>query len=935
MKRKLLPPLVKKGLLAVPAAALMLGAAQAGTTIGLNIQSWYYDSGMTPQTIGYGAGYQTTGFPVTAKAFGLNPANWVNTDPLTASGATVGYNIALGPVTATLNCVNVWQSDIGNLENPANEWDGPASVLPGNDELTWSFEDNTGWTNTLSGLNAGFPNGYVIELIGVSKCTPSSEVVFTDGSTTFTNYFDPIYTAGNANFKGPVGLMVTPALTSDSITFGAVSRNISSAQSCAIGGFILTDQPVITQDPPDTSVNSGGTLVLSANSIGLTNGLYYQWEHAGTNLIGANSAMYSKGGVTSDDAGDYDVVITNLYGAVTSGTAVVTVIAVPSITRDLGGVSAMIFSGGNFSSWGVQAGGELPLQFNWFRNGAIPVGTDDPNLMLTNLTVGDSGGYSVTVTNNLGSAMSSTNQLTVVASPNSYTTDVAQDSPGAFWPLNESSGVTAYDYSGLAKNGTNNGGITLGASGPRPPTYQGFDSGNTAYQFDGASAYIDLGTGPSLSGTTDFTLEAWINTTATANGIIIQQRSATGFNGEYQFQVTASGNLSFMVYGGGSQYNFTTTRTINDGQWHYVAAVRNGLNGYIYIDGTLAASASGTTLAPLDPTIQTYIGSDQRDSVSYFNGMISDVAIYPVALPAHDITVHAYTGLNGDAPFSINVVPGGYVVDSKPEGTLHPGLNHNATWTNSITDAAFTPVTRDGVEVFSGSSQIAIPTNSDFDSASGTIVFWLRANAPLPGPGSEGAMLFDRRTTNGAVIVLNDDGSIYWQGQNGSQNAFSGGYVPDNNWHLIAVTYGQSVNDPLSIYVDGYFAGGTTVTNGWSWPAAQEIEIGRSHDSYWRALNGQMDDFRIYNRVLSDSEIYDIYASGALVDAAALIVRYNFDTAGAGTSLSWPAGSLESSPTLGPSAIWTPVPNAMPPYPFMPPAPASPDGQALFYRAGF
>src|SRR5690242_20929109 len=87
MKRKLLSPRLKQTMLAVPAAAMMLGAAQAGTTVGLNFQSWYYDSSSNPQTVGYGSGYQTTGFPVTAKAFGIETANWFNTDPLTASAA--------------------------------------------------------------------------------------------------------------------------------------------------------------------------------------------------------------------------------------------------------------------------------------------------------------------------------------------------------------------------------------------------------------------------------------------------------------------------------------------------------------------------------------------------------------------------------------------------------------------------------------------------------------------------------------------------------------------------------------------------------------------------------------------------------------------------------------------------------------------------------
>ena len=66
MKRSLFTQHLKQTLLAVPTCALMLGAAQAQSTVGLNFQSWYYDSGNTPQTVGYGNGYQTTGVPVTA-----------------------------------------------------------------------------------------------------------------------------------------------------------------------------------------------------------------------------------------------------------------------------------------------------------------------------------------------------------------------------------------------------------------------------------------------------------------------------------------------------------------------------------------------------------------------------------------------------------------------------------------------------------------------------------------------------------------------------------------------------------------------------------------------------------------------------------------------------------------------------------------------------
>jgi hypothetical protein len=941
MKRKLLNTRsLRQTALAIPAAALMLGAAQAGTTVGLNFQAWYYDSGATPQTIGFGQGYQTTGFPVTAKAFGVLPANWINTDPLDCSAA-VATSVALGSVTANLSAVNPWSGDIGNLVNPADEWTntGPlqvstSSVLPGNDEVTWGFEDNTGWTNSLSGLNTAFPNGYVIELIGAVKCTATSRVVVTDGATTTTNAFDTVYTAGNANYPGPVGLLAIPG-TSDTITFGAVTRNISSAQSCALAGFIITDMPVVTKDPTNTAVNQGATLKLTATVIGV-GALSYQWQHAGTNFPGATDATYSNPSATAADAGSYEFIVTNLYGATTSGVATVTVVQVPVITADLSGASGTLFAGANFSAWSVVAGGAQPLHYNWFK-GSTPVGSDSPTLTLTGASIADSGDYHVTVTNSLGSAKSATNHLTVVASPDLYTTDVAQDSPGAYWPLSETSGTMAVDYSGAAHNGTNNGGLTLGATGPRPPSYQGFNAGKLAYQFDGSSSYIDCGTGPSLSGTTDFTLEAWINTTATTAGEILQQRYKNGYNGEYQLSVNANGTVGFTLYGGGAtQFSMSSPNSVNDGAWHYIAVVRrNGTNGVIYIDGAAAATQSTATIAPLDNTFNTYIGADMRDSVSYFNGFISDVAIYPYALSASRIGLHAYNGRLANSPIILSMTPGGYVLDSKPVGAAHAGANYGTTWLASVTDTAPTPVTRGGVAHFSSGAEIAIPTNADFNSPVGTICFWMLTDVPAAGTGS---MLVDRRTTAGLVLFLDGLPTGGMDVQYTGGGSFSaGGYVVDSNWHHVALTYDQSASGAVSVYLDGVLLMSQANTSAWSWDATQEIELGRSHDPYWQTYNGQMDDFRIYSRVLTDAEIATIGApatSDTLVDNTALKVRYNFDTTGGGNSLAWPAGSLLSSPTLGPTAVWTPVAGAVSPYPFLPPPPVSPTGTTMFYRIG-
>ena len=128
-------------------AALMLGAADAGSTVGLNFQSWYYDSKATPQTIGFGAGYQTTGFPVTAKAFGVAVENWTNTDPLDCSTATAITGLPVAGLSVDINATNLWESNLtgpGVYVYPPGWPSGDlvmAAMTPGNYEVTWSFLD--------------------------------------------------------------------------------------------------------------------------------------------------------------------------------------------------------------------------------------------------------------------------------------------------------------------------------------------------------------------------------------------------------------------------------------------------------------------------------------------------------------------------------------------------------------------------------------------------------------------------------------------------------------------------------------------------------------------------------------------------------------------------------------------------------------------------
>jgi hypothetical protein len=332
-KRHVSSRTLKQLFLAVPAAALMLGASQAQTTVGLNFQAWYYDSGTSPQTVGFGAGYQTTGFPVTATAFGVAPENWSNPDPLDANFVSISTNVPFdGTLTAQLTAPGAWQSGIGELVAGFSHTD-PERVAPGNNEVTWGYLNDaigSAPSVSVSGLAGKFPHGYVVQTIAaVSGVTTFDGVDITDGTNDSSVAYSTYYVANPASdgfvVGGTVGLSAPSGVfNSDTISINCQPR-VGSTDRSTLAGFIITDKPVVSQDPPGGAFALGNSFILSAGVVGLPP-LGYQWRSNGVPIPGATSAAYTNASAALTDGGSYDLVVTNLYGAATSGEATVVVL---------------------------------------------------------------------------------------------------------------------------------------------------------------------------------------------------------------------------------------------------------------------------------------------------------------------------------------------------------------------------------------------------------------------------------------------------------------------------------------------------------------------------------------------------------------------------------------------------------------------------------
>ncbi len=141
-----------------------------------------------------------------------------------------------------------------------------------------------------------------------------------------------------------------------------------------------------------------------------------QWQHTGIALPDqTNAYLWLPWGQVR--AGEYRAELTNSFGA--GATLISLVVAqAPPVVRVQ--PAPQTVEEGNDAVFSVTAGGSAPLTYRWRRDGALLAdgagieGTTTPVLTLRNVAPGDSGAYSVIVTNALGSATSGDANLVVV-----------------------------------------------------------------------------------------------------------------------------------------------------------------------------------------------------------------------------------------------------------------------------------------------------------------------------------------------------------------------------------------------------------------------------------------------------------------------------------------------------------------------------------------
>ena len=225
------------------------------------------------------------------------------------------------------------------------------------------------------------------------RIVDSSGVITTLAGNGNGTYWGDGSPAGNASLNGPVGvgfaasgslyiadtvnnrirkvpirgyptLALANVSARDAGDYSVVITSPYGSVTSAVATLVLEAPPMITVQPANQFAAPGSTIVFSAAVAG-SGPFEYSWHFAGTNLLqsGTNSTL-TLPAVSTSEAGNYTVVVTNAYGSVTSHVAILTIAFPPSVTIQPGQTNSL----GTRVTLSVAFDGLGPFSYQWQFN---------------------------------------------------------------------------------------------------------------------------------------------------------------------------------------------------------------------------------------------------------------------------------------------------------------------------------------------------------------------------------------------------------------------------------------------------------------------------------------------------------------------------------------------------------------------------------------
>jgi len=184
-------------------------------------------------------------------------------------------------------------------------------------------------------------------------------------------------------------------------------------------------------------------------------------------------------------------------------------------------------------------------------------------------------------------------------------------------------------------------------------------------------------------------------------------------------------------------------------------------------------------------------------------------------------------------------------------GNENHGVMHGTTVEEALIEDRFDnpdmALFFDGIDDF-----IQVPGDDSLDITTGEITMCAWVNIPeFLGTGQY--YIIDSRDGLGGGYGINID-TNYFQFWIGSKTLNFLIEIPSKEWHFIVATYDSEI---MNLYINGVLTKISYLTAEFI-PSLTSLFIGQYRD-YKQRFSGKMDDIRIYDRVLSEYEVKELY----------------------------------------------------------------------------
>jgi hypothetical protein len=496
-------------------------------------------------------------------------------------------------------------------------------------------------------------------------------------------YFDGAELPGQTNSALSIGA----AYLTNAGGYSVVVTNLYGAATSSVATLTVS---VITGEPMSQSAGVGTDLTLNVMTIG-TAPYSFQWYFDGSMLAGQRSDTLLLNDLQPANAGNYWVVVSNLYGCLTSAVAVVTVDLPPGITAQP--TNEVVLASGT-ASFSVAVSGTGPFSYQWQFDG-----TNFPYGIITTVAGNGTNGYS-------GDGGAATNAE--LSDP----FGVAVDASGNLF-------VADYGNNCIRKVGVDGIITTVAGNG------LGAGSGFGGYSGDGGAAtnaQLNNPKGVAVDASGNLFIADYDNNRIRkvgTNGVITTEagNGTMGYSGDggaatnaqldlpWGVAVDASGNLFIADW-----YNRRIREVGTNGVITTVAG--NGTYGYSGDGGPATqAELSWPTCVAVDRSGDLFIGDwvNQRIREVAANGIITTVAGNGTG---------GYSGDGGPATQAELNWPTGVAVDAL--GNLFIGDDGNSRIRKVGIDGIITTVAGNGIPGYSGDGGVA--TNAELAYPEGVAV---------------------------------------------------------------------------------------------------------------------------------------------------------------------------------------------------------------------